>query len=127
MKRTVAIALTLLSLIFFSCDCDGCWGNKIVYLVDGVASNIRVEFHNEYGDLEAFSSIALPWRKEFNVQFRGAEYYGGDYSGYFPAYISAHPRYGRVTVSIYVNGKLKATKDSAPPNRIAATRFAVGL
>jgi hypothetical protein len=129
MNRLTAIALTSLCLTTLL-SCGGPCGNTVIYTVDGLASEVRVEFNNEYGDPEAFSSVRLPWVKKFAIQNRGAQYPGGNYAGdFFPAYISATvtSRTGSVTVSIEVNGKLEKTAAFDPASQTATAHFAIRL
>jgi hypothetical protein len=130
MKRAIITTLLSLGMIFLSC-CE-CWPptTTITYKVDGILSDIGVEFHNEFGDLERFSSIRVPWVKTFNVQHRDEEHHGGKYpGGIYPAYVSAiaNERFGTVNVEIYVNGELVAKGESKAPEFTAMAWYAVRL
>lgn len=129
-KRTAAAVLLPLCLLLLSCgSCDQ--GPLITYEVTGATvRETGVEYHNEHGDKERFSSVRLPWVKSFYVQFRGDQYPGGAFSGdVFPAYVSAWiaDRTGSLTVSIYVDGKLAQTTSIANTYEHARLYYGVRL
>jgi hypothetical protein len=114
--QTTAAVFLSLCLLLLSCGSYDP-GPLITYEVTGATiRETGVEYHNEYGDKERFSSVRLPWVKSFYVQFRGDQYPGGAFHGdVFPAYVSAWiaDRTGYITVSIYVDGKLAQTTSIA--------------
>jgi len=113
----IATALSLsLSLCLLLLSCGGCepCGPLITYEVTGATVwETGVEYHNEHGDKERFSSVKLPWKKSFHVEILGDQYPGGAIPGdIFPAYVAAwiaNSR-GSITASIYVDGELKQRK-----------------
>jgi len=127
MKRTAVFILLTLSIICLVCS-DECTYN-IKYEITGTApaGGVSVLIVNEYGDDEAFSSIKLPWVKEFAVQFRDDTYYGGEFTGnVFPAYVSATViKYGIVTVNIYYRGKLVSNATARDKGGVATARYGV--
>jgi hypothetical protein len=129
MKRILAFIPLTLCLLFLT-YCED-WAYSIKYEVTGTApkGGVSVLFVNEYGDDEAFSSIRLPWIKEFNVQFRDETYYGGKFvSGVFPAYLSATiTTFGYLTTKIYYDGKLVDSVRTTGPDGVATARYGVKL
>lgn len=126
---TVIAAMSSL-MMFLSCNCEDKYPT-ITYEVGGYSSNtISIEFNNEYGEREKFPSIATrpPWIKEFKIENRGDEFYGGNLPGnIFPAFIEASLTRGELYVSIFVNGKLKATDTTTPQKRTASARYGVNF
>jgi len=121
--------LPTLCLFFLACS-DECTYN-IKYEVTGTApkNGVSVLIVNEYGDDEAFSSIKLPWVKDFAVQFRDDTYYGGKFvGGIFPAYVSATLKeYGNVNVKVYYRGEVVACDSVEGRNGVATARYGVKL
>jgi hypothetical protein len=134
MKRSVTVILLSLGMMFFSCcGCNDLSKKTITYEVTGTPpQDVMVDFHDEFGNLDRFNSIALPWVKTFNVQHRGPEYHGGNHpNGMFTAYISATSatigRAVNLTVAIYVCGKLVKTVTTREANRAATAYYQVRL
>ncbi len=129
MKQIIALILPTLCLLLLTCG-DECT-YRIKYEITGTApkGGVSVLFVNEYGDDEAFSSIKLPWIKDFNVQFRDETYYGGKFvGGVFPAYLSATiTTFGTVTTKIYYGGKLVDSAGTTGPDGVATARYGVKL
>ncbi|GBU21198.1 hypothetical protein R80B4_01087 [Fibrobacteres bacterium R8-0-B4] len=127
-KRITLILLTLCPLLIV-CGDDCTY--KLKYEVTGTAprGGVSVLIVNEYGDDEEFSSIRLPWVKEFEVQFRDDTYYGGKFtSGIFPAYVSAKIKeYGGVTVKIYYSGDMADSASASGRDGTATARYGVRL
>jgi hypothetical protein len=130
MKRTAAITLPFLCVVALLACGDEC-AYRIKYEITGTAplGGVSVLFANEYGDDEAFSSIRLPWVKEFDIQFRDDRYYGGKFvSGVFPAYVTATlTEYGSVTAKLYYNGELADSAAASGRDGTATVRHAVKL
>jgi len=121
--------LPALCLLFFACGDE--WTYNIKYEVTGTApkGGVSLLIVNEYGDDEEFSSIKLPWVKDFAVQFRDDTYYGGKFvGGVFPAYLSATIKeYGSVTVKIYYGGELVDSASARYRDGTATARYGVKL
>jgi hypothetical protein len=128
--RITALILPMLCLLFFL-SCGDEWAYNIKYEVTGTAptGGVRVLIINEYGDDEEFSSIKLPWVKEFDIQFRDDRYYGGKFvSGVFPAYVSATVKeYGSVTVKIFYGGEPVDSASARGRDGTATARYGVKL
>jgi hypothetical protein len=128
MKRIIKIALTSCCAMFFSCcECNP-FTTCITYEVDGTASYVSVLYNNDSGDNEYHSSIALPWVKKFSVKYGNDETYGGLSCGDgYPAYISAtaYRTFGKVTVRIYVDGKLVREKSNTTTDMTATAFYSV--
>lgn len=88
-------------------------------------SAVSVEFNNDFGDTERFSSVKLPWVYRFNVKERASDYYGGKYhNNKYPAYLKAitnDKRAGSVSVAIFVNGKKVRTATNTESSPTTAT------
>jgi hypothetical protein len=86
-------------------------------------------FNNDYGNTEFYSSVKLPWVYAFTIKDRGRDYYGGDYNGHFPAYVSARnsAHSGSLTVTIYVGGKSVASASTTDTKPTAEARYNVEL
>jgi len=129
MKRITALITPALCLFLLACG--GEWAYKIKYEVTGTApaGGVRVLIANEYGDDEEFSSVKLPWVKDFEVQFRDDTYYGGKFvGGIFPAYVSATVKeYGSVTVRIYYNGEPVGADSARGRGGTATARYGVKM
>jgi len=122
------ISLTLCPLLF-TCG-DECT-YKIKYEITGTVpkGGVSVLIVNEYGDDEGFSSVRLPWVKDFEIQFRDDRYYGGKFvSGVFPAYVSATLNAnGSVAAKIYYRGELVSRDSANGRYETAAARYGVRL
>lgn len=127
--KAALFALPALCLLCLACG-DEC-AYHIRYELDGTApkGGVTVLFVNEYGDDEAFSSVKLPWVKEFNVQFRDDTYYGGKFVGnVFPAYLSATiVDFGSVTAKIYYRGELVDSASARSKDGTATAWYGVKL
>jgi hypothetical protein len=131
-KQTIIPTLLCLTLLFLSCTkCCDILGPCIRYEVTGAApGDVAVEFHDPFGDIVRYSSVRLPFELAFRVQYRDDESVGGNHPGnVFPAYILAavNDRTGHLTVSIYVNGRLKQTAATSATNQQAEARYLVRL
>jgi len=113
--------------------CENCpFGGEIKYEVTGAPPNgITVRFINEWGNLDEFSTVDLPWSKTFRVrQHIGEEYNDGHHSdGTFTAYVSAAStaRLVNLTVSIYIDGKLVQTGTSTERYKSAEAYYKIRL
>ncbi len=129
MKRTAAFVFFTCCLLCLVCDDE--WAYNIKYEITGTApkGGVRALIANEYGDDEEFSSVKLPWVKDFVVQFRDDTYYGGKFTGgVFPAYVSATiVQYGSVTAKIYYRGALVDSVSASGRNGVATARYGVKL
>jgi len=122
-------------MIFFSCcGCDCSCGEEITYRVASTTttSTATVEFNNDFGDTERYSSVKLPWVYRFNIKERPSNYFGGGYqNNQYPAYIRAittDRRLGSIVVTIYVNGKMVRTAtNTASDSTTATARFQLDL
>lgn len=126
------IILLSFCMVFFSCCCnDDCIFGRITvtYKVESTSiSNASVMFNNDYGDPELYRSVSLPWEYTFTIKNRGKDYYGGDYNGYFPAFVSARSATsvsGLITVMIYVNGKPVESASTTSTRPTAEARYNV--
>lgn len=128
-RITALIFLSALCALLITCGDE--YTYSIKYEVTGTAPSggVSVLIANEYGDDEAFSSIKLPWVKDFEVQFRDDTYYGGKFvSGIFPAYVSATLKeYGNITVKVYYGGEMVACDSATGRNGVATARYGIRL
>jgi len=128
-NATCRLIFPAFCLLFFTCGEE--WTYNIKYEITGTApkGGVGVLIVNEYGDDEAFSSVNLPWVKEFAIQFRDDTYYGGKFvGGVFPAYVSATVNgYGGVTAKIYYRGELADSASARRTGETATARYGVKL
>lgn len=134
MKNIVKIVIASFCMIFFSCCCRDCceYGNTVVtYRVNSESnSSISVMFNNDYGDTELYRSVDPPWVYRFTIKERGMYYFGGDYDGHFPAYVSARNSGNNndlLTVTIHVNGKLVESASTTVTRSTAEARYNIEL
>jgi len=131
MKRTITVILTSLCALFLSCcRCD--WDERnITYRIESESSNAaNVTYHNEYEEKEHNSSVALPWERTFNIQFRSREYYGGgarreNYLAYLSAGVVGSGLSFPVKVLIYVDGELMRTESTTVTEPQATAYYVV--
>jgi len=129
MKRLTALIFLTLCPLLFTCGEECTY--KIKYEITGTAPNggVSLLIVNEYGDDEGFSSVRLPWVKDFEIQFRDDRYYGGKFvSGVFPAYVAATLNVnGSVAVKIYYRGELVGCGSASGRYETAEARYGVRL
>jgi len=130
-KRTVTAILTPLCALFLLC-CQCGWDEKnITYRIESESTNAaNVTYHNEYEDMEHYSSVALPWERTFNIQFRSKEHYGGgarkdNYLAYLSAGVIGSSLGFPVKVLIYVDGELMRTESTTVTNSQATAYYVV--
>jgi hypothetical protein len=129
MKKRIAIIFLTLCPLLLTCGEECTY--KLKYEITGTApkGGVSVLIVNEYGDDEGFSSVRLPWVKDFEIQFRDDRYYGGKFvSGVFPAYAAATLNVnGSVTVKIYYRGELVSCDSANGRYETATARYGVRL
>jgi len=137
MKNSVKIILLSFCMIIFSCycccdeeDCNQYGRRTVTYRVDSTTiSNANVMFNNDYG-LTELHPVSLPWEYTFTIKDRGKDFFGGDYDGYFPAFVSARNsggQSGSINVAIYVGGNPVASSSTTSTMPTAQAYYNVEL